>query len=236
MNKLLTRHLSASQDKLLSLLFTNPVFASKQSYLPVHARLGSWAQGSSGKVLELGCGPGKYVAMLASLGFSVVGIDPYEFPSWETLRQNNEVTLLSSVSAESLPFVNQEFDSAVCLGALLYFDDPLLALQELHRVLKPNAKLALRTVNRNNFYTLFTGKRLDPSSKQLYSMSELNSLLVRAGFTPYHSFSYGFWPPFLTNFYWYLINTLIPQPLQDLLSALTPPGNRVNNTIFALRT
>ena len=36
---------------------------------PSHAKLSSGGSGNSEKVLELGCGPGKYVAMLSNLGF-----------------------------------------------------------------------------------------------------------------------------------------------------------------------
>ena len=47
------------------------------------------------------------------------------------------------MDAEALRFEDQEFDVAVSLFALLHFPDPLVALKEIHRVLRPNGRLVL---------------------------------------------------------------------------------------------
>ena len=81
------------------------------------------------------------------------------------LRQETSAELIESVFAEHLPFPDQYFDHAVCLGALLYFKDPRQALLEMRRVLKPGGRVVLRTVNKENLYTLWTRRKLDPASK-----------------------------------------------------------------------
>src|SRR5262249_2933976 len=139
------------------------------------------------------------------------------------------------VNAEELPYENGSFDHAACLGTLLYFKDPKRAMSEIHRVTKPGGRLVLRTVNRNNLYTRFTGLKLDPDSYNLYTESELTEFIQQCGFRVEKHFSYGFWPPFATQYWWYLINTVVKPRVQDLLSLLTPPCNRVNLTIFAVR-
>ena len=85
------------------------------------------------KVLELVAA--QYVAMLSNLGFRVVGVDPIDFPSWRLLEVNPEVELHSEIFVERL-LEDASLDHAVC-RALLYFDLPEKALQELNRVVKP---------------------------------------------------------------------------------------------------
>jgi ubiquinone/menaquinone biosynthesis C-methylase UbiE len=189
-------------------------------------------------VLELGCGPGRYVALLAQLGFRVIGVDQSSaesIPNWQRIGMLPGVTLRGGVMAEALPFDDGTFDHAACLGALLYFNDVERALAETHRVLKPGGRLIVRTVNRRNLYTVITGKRIDPASKNLYTERELRDLLRKCGFEISESFSYGFWPPFGTEFWWYLVNTSAGALIQNILSALTLRGNCVNITVFATR-
>lgn len=232
----MTRQIGVTQQRLLDEILSNSSFAKDMSKHPSHACIGDWLPHEDGaKVLELGCGPGKYVAMLCSLGFKVVGVDPFEFSSWGTLRKSPAAELHSGVFAEQLPFTDGYFDHAICLGALLYFDSPQVALSELHRVLKPGAKVVLKTVNKSNLYTKRTGKNLDPASKNLFEMEELIKRVAAAGFQVSRTFSYGFWPPILTNFWWYLVCVWFPLRLQDWLSERTPPSLRVTNTIFATR-
>lgn len=233
---LMFRQLVASQQTLLEKFLLDEKFALEMAKHPSHAKLSEWlGSGNSEKVLELGCGPGKYVAMLSNLGFRVVGVDPIDFPSWRLLEVNPEVELHSEIFAERLPFEDASFDHAVCLGALLYFDSPEKALQELNRVVKPGGKLILRTVNKENFYTKTTGRKLDPASQHLYSMEELVSLIDAANFNVEHSFSYGFWPPLFTKLWWYLVCVWLPLGVQDILSGMINPDKRVNNTVFAIR-
>lgn len=232
----MTRHIEAAQQKQLEQLIFDKQFVSRAARHPQHACIAEWLSPSvPGRVLELGCGPGKYVAILSALGFEVVGVDPFEFPSWKIIQENTSAELRSGIFAERLPFPDGHFDHAACLGALLYFDSPQEALGELRRVVKPGGRLVLRTVNKSNLYTKTTGKKLDPASKNLYDMDELASLVSESGFRVERTFSYGFWPPILTNLWWYLVCVWLPLSFQDLLSSLLKPENHVNNTIFATR-
>ena len=212
----------------------DPVQARALAVTDAHARLGRWlppaAPGT--RVLELGCGPGRYVALLSSLGYSVTGIDLQEFAEWPLIRDRYPVDLRAPVRAENLPFADGEFDHAVCLGALLYFEDPARVLSELRRVVKPGGTIVFRTVNRDNYYTRRTGRKLDPASHNLYTLSELVALLERSGYQVRETYSFGFWPPALTDYWWYLQFVWLPDSIVALLSGLTPPSHRVG--VFAL--
>jgi len=200
----------------------------------MHARMLDYVDPGNGKkVLELGCGPGKYAALLHTAGFDVEAVDPHEFDTWERIRASTSVRLTSEVYAENLPYGDASFDHVTCLSALLYFQDPFGGLSQMYRVLRPGGLLVLRTVNSGNLYTARTGKKLDPASKQLYRMEELISLVESAGFAVEDSFAYGFWPPFLSGLWWYLSCVWMNNRWEDRLSNMLRPEHRVNNIVIA---
>jgi ubiquinone/menaquinone biosynthesis C-methylase UbiE len=222
------RQLQKSQDKLLHQMLFDIDYANQMGGHDLHAQLLHWLDLKNHKnILELGCGPGKYVGLLANIGFTVVGVDPLSFPSWDELKKKENIKLLPDIYAEKLPFDDGSFDAVVCLSALLYFENPIKGLLEMRRVLKPGGLLILRTVNR------LTGNKLDPASKQLYSPEELMGFVNANGFEVEHVFTHGFWPPILTNFWWYLQCVWLPHWLQSLLSYLTPGSRRINCTVVA---
>jgi ubiquinone/menaquinone biosynthesis C-methylase UbiE len=217
-------------------LATDVTFAERCSHMPHYSRVGDWLDLDLGRsALELGCGPGRYVAMLASIGFDVTGVDPLPFPSWHVIEKHQAVQFRDGISAEDLPFEDESFDHITCIGTMLYLHDTDRALEEIKRVLRPNGRLVVRTVNRRNLYTLRTGRPIDPAGKRLYSEAELRRVLAGAGFGVTSSFAYGFFPPFATELWWYWLNGTISVRTQGMLSAITPRGNRANVTIFAYK-
>ena len=214
----------------------DPDFARKESKSRRHGAIGDWLDPGLGKrVLEVGCGPGKYVAMLGAMGFDVVGFDPLEFPEWQAIRSALPVDLRSGIAAEELPFEDESFDHVCCFGTLLYLNDPVKSLHEMRRVLKPGGRIAIRTVNRLNNYTRLMGKKLDPVSKNLYSMDELEELLRAIPFQVKRSFAFGYWPSKNTNFYWFLQTVVLPYSVIDRLDRVLRSENRHNNIVHAAR-
>ena len=224
------------QAKEIERLCSDFAFTSAASKQPHYTRIGEWLPGQSGeKVLEVGCGPGRYVAMLSTLGYDVIGIDPCEFPAWDMIREQTTADLRSNLFAEELPFEDECFDHVACLGALLYFKDPEKSLSEIKRVLKPGGRLMMRTVNRTNLYWLINRQPIDPASTNHYSENEIRSLLEASGFTVDQTFTYGFYPPFFETYWWYLMNGPISIGFQEFLSTITPKRNRVNVVAFAAK-
>jgi ubiquinone/menaquinone biosynthesis C-methylase UbiE len=95
-----------------------------------------------GCVLEIAPGPGYLAIELARLGlYRIAGVDV----SRTFVRIARENALRAGVQvdfrhgdAAALPFAGDGFDFIVCRAALKNFADPLGALREMHRVLRPD--------------------------------------------------------------------------------------------------
>ena len=97
-----------------------------------------------GTVLEVAPGPGYFCVELAKLGrYSITGLDlSHSFV--EMARANAAAAGVPAEfrqgNAASLPFAADSFDFLVCRAAFKNFAQPVLALQEMHRVLKPGGR------------------------------------------------------------------------------------------------
>jgi SAM-dependent methyltransferase len=222
------------RQEILKLAEMDAADAEVAAHRPHYAGIGEWLpRGLGGRVLELGCGPGRYVALLSSLGFEVVGVDPASFALWDEIKARRDVEMISGVKAEQLPFPDASFDHVACVSALLYFDNAERALAEMRRVLKPGGRLYVRTVNSRNLSRRWTKTNIDPVALNYFDESELTAYLEKGGFEVRKTFSYGFYPPVMKAFWWYLCNGPIPISVQERLSALTPTDMRVTVAAFA---
>lgn len=101
--------------------------------------------GAKGRVLEIGIGSARNLPFYTDATEEVVGIDS----SHQMLALANQmvaagrvrkVTLLP-LSAESLPFEDRTFDTVVVTWSLCSIPDPVAALKEARRVLRPDGQL-----------------------------------------------------------------------------------------------
>jgi SAM-dependent methyltransferase len=91
------------------------------------------------RILDIGCGPGTFTAMLGAAGFSALGIDRYT-PLLDVAREARRSRGLTNVSFCRLDldaFGDAEFDQVVSIHALYVQPDPERTLAHAARVLKP---------------------------------------------------------------------------------------------------
>lgn len=100
---------------------------------------------AAGRVLEIGIGTGRNLAFYDPAKVSaLVGIDPAEQMHPLARRRSARAGLpveLRTLAAERLPLDTSSFDCVVCTYTLCSVADPLAALAEMRRVLRPGGRL-----------------------------------------------------------------------------------------------
>jgi len=137
-------------------------------------------------ILEVGFGPGqgiKRAATLASRG-TVAGVDFSKRMVSQARRRNAAAVTSGSVAlclgdTRSLPYRDSVFDKVLGVNILYFWDDPIVHLKELRRVLKPGGRLALYFVDEEELIRL---PIVDPRVFRLHSSGEAVRLLSEAGF------------------------------------------------------
>ena len=102
------------------------------------------------KVLEIAPGPGYLAIELAKRGFSVTGVEISE--DFVVIEKRNAEESGVNVdfrqgNASALPLPDGAFDFIVCSAAFKNFSEPLKALTEMHRVLKPDGTALILDMN-----------------------------------------------------------------------------------------
>ena len=89
-----------------------------------------------GKALDIGCGFGRHIDLMADYGFTVAGVDVAANP-----------TASYEGDMRDLPFDDETFDVGLAFGVFYYgtHQDHLQAIFELYRVLKPGGKALVVT-------------------------------------------------------------------------------------------
>jgi len=93
------------------------------------------------RVLDLGAGTGKLTRDLAARGLDVVAVEPSDGMRAELARALPGVTVLAG-TAESIPLDSASVD-AVLVAQAWHWVDPLRAVPEVARVLRPGGRLGL---------------------------------------------------------------------------------------------
>ena len=102
------------------------------------------------KVLEVAPGPGYLSIELAKRGFDVTGVELSE--DFVAIEKRNAAEAGVSVdflqgNASALPLTDGAIDFVICSAAFKNFSEPLKALQEMHRALKPDGTALVIDMN-----------------------------------------------------------------------------------------
>jgi ubiquinone/menaquinone biosynthesis C-methylase UbiE len=118
----------------------NVACGTKQSH-PLRRRV---CAGLHGQVVEIGFGSGHNVPFYPDTVQRVAAMEPSHL-SWKLAQDRvgaSTVTIeQSGLDGQSLPFADNSFDAALSTWTLCTIQDPVLALTEVHRVLRPGGTL-----------------------------------------------------------------------------------------------
>lgn len=99
------------------------------------------------RFLDCGCGGGEYVRALAATGARAVGVE-IEAAKLRAAARSGAGAGLSRGDLQRLPFPDGAFDLALVNEVLEHVPDDLVALREVHRVLRPGGRVVVLSPNR----------------------------------------------------------------------------------------
>jgi len=99
-------------------------------------------------VLDVACGPGRFLLEATSLGLVPVGLDTSADMLRTARTRLGEGARLVRSDAAALPFESAAFDAVNCSGLIEYIPEPLPLLREILRVLKPGRRALVSSTNR----------------------------------------------------------------------------------------
>lgn len=91
------------------------------------------------KVLDLGCGSGRYTKILFDMGSDVIGVDPSRELIYIAKKELPNIDFRIG-SAEKIPCKNNEFDLVFAGMVIQYFSNPEKAFKEVSRILKSKGR------------------------------------------------------------------------------------------------
>jgi ubiquinone/menaquinone biosynthesis C-methylase UbiE len=156
----------------------------------------------SADVLEVAPGPGYLAVELANLGsFRVTGLDISR--SFVEIARENAARAGLSIdfcegNASAMPFGADKFDAVLCRAAFKNFSDPVGALAEMHRVLRPggvalildlrkdataaNIASEVETMNLGPVSRFMTRATLRSLRKRAYARGEFEKMIAATPF------------------------------------------------------
>ena len=154
--------------------------ASQEQLAMLYARYRFAADYCRGKsVLEVGCGAGLGLGLLAQAAERVVGGDIHE-ENLQFARAHYQSRLnveIRKIDAHSLPFVNDSFDVVILFEAIYYLADPDQFLKECGRVLRSGGLVIVCSANKE-----CDGFNPSPFSVKYFSALELSEWFNKQGF------------------------------------------------------
>jgi SAM-dependent methyltransferase len=155
------------------------------------------------RVLDLGCGAGRFVAVLRDAGAAPVGIELAE-AALERARRNVPGADLRLVEPDgSLPLEHRSIDLVWCSEVLEHVADTEHVLLEIRRVLRPGGRLLVTVPFHGRAKAALIGllrfdAHFDPLGQHLrfYTRSSLQATLERSGFAAVQVRAWG-GPPLL---------------------------------------
>jgi SAM-dependent methyltransferase len=149
-------------------------------------------------VLDIGCGVGVLLALVADRGAKAFGLDASEALIAAARRRLPDADLRGG-DMESLPYEDDSFDLVTGFNSFFFADDIVAALREAHRVAKPGAPVVIQVWGPHERNDLEAMKAIarpfmpprpagTPPEPDYSEPGVLEALATQAGLTPESTF------------------------------------------------
>jgi len=141
------------------------------------------------RLLDVGCGTGVLMEAIAAAipDVELAGADASPEMLAVARRRLGDGALLREGQAERLPFADGSFDVVSSTNAFHYFRDPVAALEEMARVLRPSGRLVITDWCDDYLACRICDlwlRLFDRAHFRTYGTEELRQLVEQAGFRP----------------------------------------------------
>ena len=137
-----------------------------------------------GKLLDLGCGPGHFLAEARAQGFQIAGQDIS--PVFREIAQRSHQIEVQAELSEVTARFGRDFDVVTSFDVIEHHDDPSRMVREIRALMKPGGILVMTTHDIGNWFARMYGpnwRHLNPIGHLNYfTRGTLGKLLRRNGF------------------------------------------------------
>ncbi|MDD5530256.1 MAG: class I SAM-dependent methyltransferase [bacterium] len=164
-----------------------------------HLRLSkeiSTLRNNKGKILDVGCGKGWFLAGCRALNWETYGTEITNTTSDFATKELHLDVLSKDISECNFP--DSYFDVVTCLHSFEHLSQPVETLKEIRRIIKKKGVLILTLPNIDSFQFKISKRHWFhlgiPYHYYNYSTKNISILLTKAGFMPYRisHFSLGY--------------------------------------------
>ena len=133
-------------------------------------------------LLDIACGAGYFLREAEKSGLKCTGLDISE-NALAKARQLCKETRFYQGNAEKLPFSDSSFHLVSCLGSVEHFLNPVKALLEMKRVLKPEGMLSICVPNLyfERIRNLLAGVAHSQERETFYTLEQAVKLIEKDG-------------------------------------------------------
>jgi SAM-dependent methyltransferase len=151
---------------------------------------GTFPRFGGGRILDVGCGTGDYLAGMSALGWQCFGCDVSEGALAVARRRLPRATLYHG-TLDDVPFEGNVFDAVTLWHSLEHLEEPLGSLKRIRDLLVTDGRLRVAVPNIDSWEAKLLGARwagLDvPCHLFFFSDMTLSALAQKAGFEDVHA-------------------------------------------------
>jgi len=165
--------------------YLNPQLHDKKNHEVVIKRLSRYADLDNARILDIGCGSGKFVQYLRLKGYNARGLEP-STALFETFLVTQGQYYNSDVHTFRQEHPNERFDIITITDVLEHIEDPQAFMKEVTAMLTLGGVLLISTPNAGSLFARMAGKGWHYYNRyhlSLFSKKTLSQLMEAHGFS-----------------------------------------------------